>query len=119
MVYAIKIKVKDDIKERNLIKVQNENGRYKYAANVGDTEVKNISVLIRMFKASVKSIKTAGNIVVVKTLSGSANVAAEAVDNLDLPGLVGTLAGDNTVFVAASSVEEAELISQNLNELIK
>jgi len=111
--------VSRDIKELNLIKVQTENGRYKYAASVGETEVKNISVMIRMFKASVKSIKTAGNIVVVKTLSGSANVAAEAVDNLDLPGLVGTLAGDNTVFVAAASIEEAEQISQNLNELIK
>lgn len=111
--------VSRDIKELNLIKVQTENGRYKYAASTGDNVVKNVSVMIRMFKASVRSIKTAGNIVVIKTLSGSANVAAEAVDNLDLEGLVGTLAGDNTVFIAAASGQVAERICENLNELIK
>jgi transcriptional regulator of arginine metabolism len=111
--------VSRDIKELNLIKVQTENGRYKYAANAGESDVKNISVLIRMFKTSVKSIKTAGNIIVIKTLTGSANAAAEAVDNLDLAGMVGTLAGDNTIFVAAASELDADSISKKLNELIK
>ncbi len=111
--------VSRDIKELNLIKVQTESGRYKYAANAGESDVKNIGVLIRMFKTSVKSIKTAGNIIVIKTLTGSANAAAEAVDNLDLVGMVGTLAGDNTIFVAAASEQDADSISEKLNQLIK
>ncbi|MEX1307402.1 MAG: arginine repressor [Eubacteriales bacterium] len=111
--------VSRDIKELNLIKVQADHGRYKYAASAGENEVKNISILIRMFKASVKSIKTAGNIIVIKTLTGSANAAAEAVDNMDLDGLVGTLAGDNTIFIAADTEENADGICAELNELIK
>ncbi len=111
--------VSRDIKELNLIKVQTDNGRYKYAASAGESEMKNIGVLIRMFKTSVKSIKTAGNMIVIKTLTGSANAAAEAVDNMDLSGLVGTLAGDNTIFLAAASEAEADHICTELNELIK
>ena len=111
--------VSRDIKELNLIKVQTDHGRYKYAASASENEIKNISVLIRMFKASVKSIKTAGNIIVIKTLTGSANAAAEAVDNMDLDGLVGTLAGDNTIFIAAETEEKAIIISDELNDLIK
>ena len=111
--------VSRDIKELNLIKVQTDSGRYKYAASAGESEIKNIGVLIRMFKTSVKSIKTAGSIIVIKTLTGSANAAAEAVDNMDLSGLVGTLAGDNTIFLAAASEAEANSICMELNELIK
>jgi len=111
--------VSRDIKEMNLIKVQTADGRYKYAPQNGEDRVKNISVLIRMFKTTVQAILQAENIIVIKTLPGSANVAAEAVDKMDMDGVVGTLAGDNTVFVAAISKEKAENISQSLNGLIQ
>ncbi len=108
-----------DIKEMNLIKVQTADGRYKYAPNSGDNQPKNLSVLIRVFKTTVREIQTAGNIIVVKTMSGSANVAAEAVDSMDIDGVAGTLAGDNTLFVAATSQEKAEEISDALKALIQ
>ena len=108
-----------DIKEMNLIKVQTVNGRYKYAPNTGENQPKNLTVLIRVFKTTVREIRTAGNIIVVKTLPGSANVAAEAVDSLEMDGVAGTLAGDNTVFVAASTQEKAEEISDALKALIQ
>jgi transcriptional regulator of arginine metabolism len=111
--------VSRDIKELNLIKVQTANGRYKYAPSSGDNQPKNISVLMRVFKTTVREIKTAGNIIVIKTIAGSANIVAEAVDNMDIDGAVGTLAGDNTVFIASVSNEKAGAITAELNEMIQ
>ena len=111
--------VSRDIKEMNLIKVQTPDGRYKYAPQSSEDQPKNISVLIRMFKTTVREIKPAGNIIVIKTLPGSANAAAEAVDSMELDGIVGTLAGDNTIFVAAETQDKAQEISGSLNALIQ
>jgi len=108
-----------DIKDLNLIKVQTDSGKYKYAASSSLDTGKNIAVLMRVFKSTVKSIKTASNLVIVKTISGSGNVAAEMIDRLDIEGIVGTLAGDNTIFIATDSEKDATEISDELLEMIK
>lgn len=91
--------VSRDIKELHLIKVQAEKGVYKYAVNEFSTVV-NTERLLRIFKETVTSVKSAGNIVVVTTLSGGGSSAGEAIDTLNLPGVVGSIAGDNTIFLA-------------------
>ncbi|MBS6510489.1 MAG: arginine repressor [Clostridiales bacterium] len=91
--------VSRDIKELHLIKVQAEKGVYKYAVNEFSTVV-NTERLLRIFKETVTSVKSAGNIVVVTTLSGGGSSAGEAIDILNLPGVVGSIAGDNTIFLA-------------------
>lgn len=91
--------VSRDIKELHLIKVQAEKGVYKYAVNEFSTVV-NTERLLRIFKETVTSIKSAGNIVVVTTLSGGGSSAGEAIDTLNIPGVVGSIAGDNTIFLA-------------------
>ena len=53
------------------------------------------------------SFDTAQNIVVIHTLPGLANAAASMLDNLDVPNLVGTLAGDDTAFLAMRDVQTA------------
>ena len=55
---------------------------------------------LRLIKVAAKD-DASGNLIVVKTLSGSANVAAEALDNLGWPEILGTIAGDNTIFIVA------------------
>ena len=51
--------------------------------------------------------------IVVKTLSGSANVAAEALDNLGWPEILGTIAGDNTIFlVVRTETDTTEIINR-------
>ena len=52
--------------------------------------------LEQYFVTSVQNVDAAGNIIVVKTLPGCANAAAEPIDCLDLPHVIGTIAGDNT-----------------------
>lgn len=96
--------VSRDIKDLKLIKALSEKGGYKYAT--AERVEKDISDrLIRIFSESVLSINAAENIVVIKTLTGSANAAAEAIDSLHWPEIVGTLAGDNTIFVVVQSKE--------------
>ena len=91
--------VSREIQELHLIKVQAEKGVYKYAVNEFSTVV-NTERLLRIFKETVTSVKSAGNIVVVTTLSGGGSSAGEAIDILNLPGVVGSIAGDNTIFLA-------------------
>ncbi len=88
-----------DIKELKLIKVQSENGAYKYAAS-GREMLGKLDIFKRVFRDTVLSVETAASLVVVRTMTGSANAAAEAIDELDVPEVAGTLAGDNTIFVA-------------------
>ena len=58
-----------------------------------------------------------GNIIVIKTLSGSANVAAEALDNLGWPEILGTIAGDNTVFMVVRNENDTVEISARIRRL--
>lgn len=96
--------VSRDIKELRLIKTLSGNGIYAYAA-AERVEARMQERYLKMFEQSVLSISSAGNIIVIKTITGSANVAAEAVDSLHWSGLAGTIAGDNTIFVAVSDIQ--------------
>ena len=110
--------VSRDIKEMHLIKVLAEDGVYRYAMidkndqGVGDR-------LIRMLSDSVVDINSANNLIVIKTLSGSAHVAAEAVDSLHWPEVLGTLAGDNTVVLIIRSNEETITVTSRIREMMK
>lgn len=98
--------VSRDIKELRLLKVLSASGGYKYAT--ADKAEHGLSDrFVRMFKDSVLSISYAGNIIVIKTLSGSANVAAEAIDSMRLPEILGTMAGDNTILAIVHDEGEA------------
>lgn len=107
-----------DIKELHLIKIQTDTGIYKYAVNE-KKDAGDMNVLFRIFKDTVTSIESAGNIIVVKTLTGSANAAAEVVDGLHIPEVVGTIAGDNTIFVAIRSVDAAASIVTKFRQMLK
>ncbi len=106
-----------DIKELHLIKVQAERGIYKYAVNESST-VLNTERMVRIFREVALSIKGSGNIVIVNTLSGSGPAAGEAIDNFGIQEIVGSLAGDNTVFLV---VEEhmREKVIQKLQEMLR
>ncbi len=110
--------VSRDIKELRLIKVLADNGAYRYAS-VGRAERGMTERFIRIFAESVLSVNSAENIVVVRTLSGSANVAAEAIDALNWPEIVGTLAGDNTIMVVVKSAESAPEVMRRFRSMMR
>ncbi len=106
-----------DIKELHLIKVQAERGVYKYAVNESST-VLNTERMVRIFREVVVSIKGSGNIVVVNTLSGSGSAAGEAIDNFGIQEIIGSLAGDNTVFLVVEEHMRSGVI-QKLKALMR
>ncbi len=104
--------VSRDIKELRLIKVLSEDGAYKYAT-VDKAEADLKERFINIFAHSVISMAATGNLVVIKTITGTANAACEAIDSMRLDEVVGTLAGDNSIFVAVKdSVDTGELIKR-------
>ena len=110
--------VSRDIKELRLLKVLSGSGGYKYAT--ADKAEHGLSErFVRMFRDSVLSINFAGNIVVVKTLAGSANAAAEAIDSMQLPDILGTMAGDNTILVIVQNEAEAAQAVKRFQDMLK
>lgn len=110
--------VSRDIKELKLVKTMGPNGRNRYAAST--TASQSISErLVRVFADTVLTIESSGHIVLIKTLSGSANAAGEAVDALKWPEILGSLAGDNTLMVLVREGVDAHVVVQKLTGLIK
>lgn len=109
--------VSRDIKELNLVKVQGENGRSRYAQPKIKSKGDNVRFR-NILKEVVLSVTPAENLIVVKTVSGCGNAAAEAIDNSNAPGIIGTLAGDNTVLVIVDRKEDVPQILDRFNEAI-
>lgn len=109
--------VSRDIKELKLIKVMSANGKYKYAS-IAHGESALSEKLIRIFAQTVINIDLVGNTIIIKTISGSASAAAEALDSLNWDGLVGTLAGDNTIFAIARTEEKAQELVTKFKKLL-
>lgn len=110
--------VSRDIKELRLVKVPSPKGGYKYAVS-NHAEHGLADRFVRIFMDSVMSIASAGNIIVIKTLSGSANVAAEAVDSMRMPEVLGTMAGDNTILVIVHNEQEAAQVTAQFQSMLK
>ena len=107
-----------DIKELGLIKIATENNKYKYAV-IGNTQnpiATNKKMTI--FKECVISIKTALNLVVVKTLNGTAGLVSNFIDSLSLNTILGCTYGDDTVMVVTQDVEDGKFIQSKLIELL-
>lgn len=110
--------VSRDIKELRLIKVLTPEGRYKYAT-VEKAEADLQERFIRMFSNCVLSVTAAGNIIVIKTIAGSASPAAEAVDSLKWPDILGTIAGENTVFIVVREGKPIAEIIKKFQKMLK
>lgn len=109
--------VSRDIKELKLIKVLSSNGGYKYAT-ISPTESFLYDKLINIFSQTVLYVENVSNFVVVKTISGSAPAAAEAIDSMNFEGIAGTIAGDNTIFLLIRSEDKAKEIVQKLKKML-
>jgi len=70
--------------------------------------------LAAVFRDWVRSVDPAGNMVVMKTPPGSAHLVGVALDNSELLEIVGTICGDETIFVACRTAAEAEALSTKL-----
>lgn len=110
--------VSRDIKEMHLLKVLAEDGSYRYATMDREEQGTN-ERLIRMLSDSVVSMDSANNLIVIRTLPGSAHVAGEAVDCLKCPEVLGTIAGDNTILVIVRSNEDVDAVMRRFRGIIR
>lgn len=105
-----------DIKELRLVK-ELSGGHYRYSAPERSDTTGHSERLAKIFRESVVSCDTAMNIIVLKTLPGLAMAASSAMDGMDIPDLVGTVAGDDTVFMAMRDVKSAESFCGEIKKL--
>ena len=108
--------VSRDIKSIRLVK-QNKNGKSCYALPV-DTVTSPHEKFKKIMKDTVLSVDFAENIIVIKTLSGCAGPAAEAIDMQKFSDILGTLAGDNTIFIAVKSKDAVEYIINEIKKVL-
>ena len=99
-----------DIKELHLVKERTARGTYKYVVSLhrGRTDLDNR--LQTIFRESVTSFDMAQNLIVLKTMPGLANAAAAALDGMDIPNMVGSIAGDDTALQSVLNLIHRELI---------
>ena len=106
-----------DIKDLQLVKTLTSSGKYKYALN----QSKNMPVsdrFVKIFRETITSFVASENLIVVKTLSGCANAAGEAIDSSGLPHIVGSIAGDYTLLLIADSADSIPEILQAFQDML-
>lgn len=110
--------VSRDIKELNLVKKPAVMGDYKYALSSGAEDLGFTPKLRSIFKECVKKIDIAQNMVVIRTISGMGNAAAYGLDAIRDMDIVGTLAGDDTIFVVLRTNEDAEKFRDYVSSIL-
>ena len=108
-----------DIKQLHLVKEPVGQGKYRYTVSSQRSRLNVADKLRSIFRESIVSIESAQNIVVIKTMSGLANGAAAAVDSMNVPYMVGSLAGDDTAFLVMRDAESAKNFCEEVHEMLK
>ena len=115
-IHVTQATISRDIKELGIVKVLLD-GKYRYSLD--KSPVASVSIkMSNMFRESVISIDYAGNLVVVKTLPGSANSAGVLIDNLELNGALCCISGDDAVLIVMRTPSDVEEAISKLNEIL-
>lgn len=118
-IHATQATISRDIKQLHLIKELTGQGTYKYVVSDRKTSLNFAERLRTIFRESITSFDVAQNIVVINTMPGLASAAAAALDSMDIPNMVGSLAGDDTAILIMRTNEAAEKFCQNIHEMLK
>lgn len=106
-----------DIRELKLTKVATSGGKQKYIV-LQNQESGLYDKYVRVLKDGFVSMDMAMNIVVIKTVSGMAMAVAAALDHLHINGIVGSIAGDDTIMCAIKSLEDTEHVMDKITKLV-
>lgn len=113
---ATQATVSRDVRQLGLIKSASKGGRSRYVA---PKENASSGKYTRALKEAVLSMQGAGNLVVIKTVSGMAMSAAAGLDEMNIPGIVGCIAGDDTIFVAVKSVVDVNRVIEEIRKTVE
>ena len=110
--------VSSDIRELKLTKIAMDNGRQRYAV-LSDADTGMAERLVRVLREGFVSMDYAGNILVIKTVSGMASAVGAAVDAIKLSEIIGSIAGDDTLMCVIRTEEDAVNIMNKLRKLVE
>jgi transcriptional regulator of arginine metabolism len=110
---VVQTTVSRDITELGLVKVRAPSGRLVYAPP-GASDADRLRAIGAAMRRYAIAVESAGPLVVVTTPSGYASALAQALDEGVHPAIVGTLAGDNTIFVAVRDGMSADELRDEL-----
>jgi transcriptional regulator of arginine metabolism len=99
-----------DLEQIGAVKVRRD-GQLSYALTEAARAAPSLAAVFRDW---VRSVEPAGNLVIIKTPPGSAHLVGVVLDQTDLPEIVGTICGDDTIFVACRGAAEAEALNSKL-----
>ena len=107
-----------DIRDLHLFKIAGIEKKYRYAY-IKDGESEISPKMKSLFRDCVVSVKTAKNLVVIKTLTGNGSNAGAVVDKLSYDGIVGSVAGDDTLLIICASDENAVIVAQKIDAFMR
>lgn len=107
--------VSRDIKELMLIKVPDAEGNYHYAFPKEHNMLLTPGRLERTFQDSIVNMRASENLVVIRSLPGTAQAVAYAIDYMKWQEVLGTVAGDDTIFIAVDSKENTITFMERFN----
>ena len=109
--------VSRDIKELRIFKALGKDGKYRYSTG-GRNALDKTSGFESLFASSVEEVDSAENIVVIKTMTGMAQAVCMSLENIDFENIVGTIAGDDTIFVLCRNLKATEEMLNKFRKLI-
>ena len=108
-----------DIKDLGLIKVPASGNGVRYCAPIHASIPHTEDNIRRELMDFVMDFETAGNLLVIKTTAGNASGVCAAIDGINWPEAVGTVAGDDTIFVACKAPEHARVLQGRMNDIVR
>jgi transcriptional regulator of arginine metabolism len=114
---ATQATVSRDIRDLKLTKSSDRSGAYKYVASDSGQEQSENKYEKILVEAALNSV-TASNLVIVKTYAGMANAACAAIDRLSWAEVAGSIAGDDTIFIACYTEDKAKTVLERLKSII-
>ncbi|MEA1986291.1 MAG: arginine repressor [Candidatus Marinimicrobia bacterium] len=111
--------VSRDLQEMSVIKIPLESGDYQYqllTTKSGKIVKNKLQILFDNF---VDKIIRTENQIIIKTTSGNANGIANYIDRLEIEGILGTIAGDDTILIITKNEKQSKKIEKQLNEIIE
>ena len=119
-IHATQATISRDIKEMNLVKQPAGSGVYRYVVSTDRPARRAFAGRLQnIFKEGVTSCDVAQNIVVVKTMPGLAPAAGAALDGMEIEGLVGSLAGDDTAILIMRTSQVAERLCRDIESMLE
>jgi len=107
-----------DLEELGLVRIRDSEGHLKYGWPNDTAALGAASRLRTLLSEFLVSVASSGNLVVLKTTPGAANAVADVLDRASMEGVLGTIAGDDTVLVVAPSERDARTLARELAAIL-